>query len=127
MFDYFTFKGRINRASYWGRIAVILIIDIVLNLTIISFYENSPDLIHLVYVVIWVISSWAIIATIVKRLHDIGLTGWLWLILLIPIIGFPIFFTVIGLITGNSGANKYGISSSIKNKKDWLKEYEKGV
>jgi len=43
----------------------------------------------------------------VQRLHDIGWSGWLWLLNLVPFVGsfFPL---VIMVVPGNTGANRYG-------------------
>ena len=43
----------------------------------------------------------------VQRLHDIGWSGWLWLLNLVPFIGsfFPL---VIMVVPGNTSANRYG-------------------
>jgi uncharacterized membrane protein YhaH (DUF805 family) len=43
----------------------------------------------------------------VQRLHDLGWSGWLWLLNLVPLVGsvFPILITV---MPGNTGANRYG-------------------
>ncbi|HWH86564.1 MAG TPA: DUF805 domain-containing protein [Pseudomonas sp.] len=43
----------------------------------------------------------------VQRLHDIGWSGWLWLLNLVPVVGsfFPLVMMV---VPGNTGANRYG-------------------
>ncbi|WCM50911.1 DUF805 domain-containing protein [Pseudomonas sp. WJP1] len=43
----------------------------------------------------------------IQRLHDIGWSGWLWLLNLVPFVGsfFPL---VIMVMPGNAGANRYG-------------------
>lgn len=43
----------------------------------------------------------------IQRLHDIGWSGWLWLLNLVPFVGsfFPL---VIMVVPGNPGANRYG-------------------
>jgi uncharacterized membrane protein YhaH (DUF805 family) len=43
----------------------------------------------------------------IQRLHDIGWSGWLWLLNLVPFVGsfFPL---VIMVVPGNEGANRYG-------------------
>ncbi|MNP49644.1 hypothetical protein D3C76_1438450 [compost metagenome] len=43
----------------------------------------------------------------IQRLHDIGWSGWLWLLNLVPFVGsfFPL---VIMVMPGNIGANRYG-------------------
>ncbi len=43
----------------------------------------------------------------VRRLHDLGKSGWWWLILFIPIIGGLILF-VFWVLDGEPGTNKYG-------------------
>nr|WP_080994929.1 DUF805 domain-containing protein [Vibrio harveyi] len=47
------------------------------------------------------------IAVMVRRLHDIGRTGWWVLIGLIPLIGL-IVLIVFAATDGNKGSNKYG-------------------
>ena len=50
---------------------------------------------------VWILSaSWA------KRLHDIGVTGWYQLILLVPV--FNYLMLVVFFLPGTSAANKYG-------------------
>lgn len=43
----------------------------------------------------------------VRRLHDVGKSGWMFLIVLIPIIG-AIWLLVLFCTDGESGGNKYG-------------------
>lgn len=49
------------------------------------------------------------IAVMVRRLHDVGKSGWWWLINLIPLVG-AIWFLVLMCTDSNSGDNKYGPS-----------------
>jgi uncharacterized membrane protein YhaH (DUF805 family) len=50
------------------------------------------------------------LAVCVRRLHDVGKSGWFYFIFLIPIIGF---FWILYLFckNGNVGENKYGADS----------------
>lgn len=43
----------------------------------------------------------------VCRLHDLGRSGWYWLLMLVPVIGFVFFFALV-LVNGDAGPNKYG-------------------
>lgn len=43
----------------------------------------------------------------VQRLHDIGWSGWLWLINLVPVVG-GVFALLMLVIPGTTGANRYG-------------------
>ncbi|MEC7838162.1 MAG: DUF805 domain-containing protein [Chloroflexota bacterium] len=49
----------------------------------------------------------------VRRIHDIGSSGWFLLISLIPIIGVLILFVMLGFIKGNIGKNKYDSNHEI--------------
>lgn len=48
----------------------------------------------------------------VRRLHDIGKSGWMWLVGLIPLIGL-IWLLVLFATNGNPGENKYGANPKI--------------
>jgi hypothetical protein len=43
----------------------------------------------------------------VQRLHDIGWSGWLYLLALVPYLG-GVFTLVIMILPGSAGANRYG-------------------
>ncbi len=47
------------------------------------------------------------LAVVVRRLHDVGKSGWMFFILLIPLIG-AIWLLVLMLTDSNPGGNKYG-------------------
>ena len=47
------------------------------------------------------------LAVTVRRLHDIGKSGWMFLIVLIPIIG-PIWLLVLFCTDSQQGSNKWG-------------------
>lgn len=49
------------------------------------------------------------LAVSVRRLHDIGKSGWMIFIILIPLVG-AIWFFVLALKEGNQGENNYGIN-----------------
>ena len=48
-----------------------------------------------------------LIAVSVRRLHDIGNSGWLFLLILVPLVG-TILAIVLGCVDGTSGPNQYG-------------------
>lgn len=82
-------------------IIVAIILDNVLGLTI----EELP------YGVFYVLYSLAILipglAVAVRRLHDVGKSGWMLLISFIPLVG-GIWLIVLMLTDSNPGENKYG-------------------
>jgi len=52
------------------------------------------------------------LAVFVRRLHDVGKSGWMFLICLIPLIG-PIWLLILLLNPSNPGENKYGSSPKL--------------
>ena len=47
------------------------------------------------------------LAVAIRRLHDIGKSGWYYLLVIIPIIG-PIWLIILFVTEGEQGENKYG-------------------
>ncbi|MFT4684576.1 MAG: uncharacterized membrane protein YhaH (DUF805 family), partial [Flavobacteriales bacterium] len=106
---YADFKGRARRKEYWMFtlfniifLGVAVVLDTLLGL---SFTELVPyGWIYVIYVLAVFIPG---IAVVVRRLHDIGKSGWFYFIALIPIIG-AIWLLVLLCTDSESGANKWG-------------------
>ena len=101
--NYANFNGRASRQEYWmfflfNMIFAIVItgIDIILG---IGFLNG-------IYSLAVMIPG---IAVGIRRLHDIGKSGWMLLIVLIPIIG-SIWLIVLMVTASNPSENKYGPS-----------------
>jgi uncharacterized membrane protein YhaH (DUF805 family) len=105
----FSFKGRARRKEYF-------LSSIVLFLTIImfmSFFKSIGEIVHsslysilfIAFVVAVLVSE---LALTVRRIHDVGRSGWFIFILLIPIIGW-IWGLILTLSEGDGGKNKYGL------------------
>lgn len=114
--NYANFKGRSRRREYWGFAlwyCVIFLVSIVL-----AILTGIGTLLLGAFIIITIVPS---IALTVRRLHDISLSGWFALFLLvslIPGIGEIIALVisvVIGVIQGNNGANKFGEDPLIDN------------
>jgi uncharacterized membrane protein YhaH (DUF805 family) len=106
--QYADFNGRARRKEYWMFalfnfifLIVAIILDNVLGLTA----GKLP------YGVFYFLYAFAVlipgIAVSVRRLHDIGKSGWMILIVLIPLIG-AIWLFVLTVMDSNPGENKYG-------------------
>ena len=105
--NYFTFTGRSRRKAYWmfvlfNIIAAILanILDNVLGL----IGEGGYGLISSIYGLAVFIPG---LALAVRRLHDIGRTGWWMLIGLIPLVGW-IVLLIFFVTDSQAGSNQYG-------------------
>ena len=108
--QYADFKGRARRKEYWmfilfniifGGIAMIL--DSVFGIAI-EGVGYGP--LYGVYVLVLFIPG---LAVAVRRLHDIGKSGWMILIALIPVIG-AIWILVLMVTDSNPRENLYGVN-----------------
>ncbi len=131
----FSFKNRIGRRDYWIGYAfnfllflIPMIIFAVYGAVDIFKAQNVPvpdwlamittpngkAIATLIIIPLLIAGIWSGLAIFVKRLHDLNLTGWLSLTLIltiVPILGVILFFVlpiVMGCISGTPGPNKYG-------------------
>ncbi|MGB6128328.1 MAG: DUF805 domain-containing protein [Psychrilyobacter sp.] len=97
------FGGRSDRREYWTFILVNFAINIGLAMAeqMIS-PENS--IFSGIYALFILIPG---VAVAIRRLHDIGKSGWMQLIILIPLVGW-IWFLILMAKEGESGKNQYG-------------------
>ncbi len=106
--QYADFSGRARRSEYWyfalfNMIFVIcaIILDNVLGIALEGIGYGP---IYLLYVLAMFIPG---LAVVVRRLHDVGKSGWMYFIVLIPIIG-PIWLIVLLFTESQQGENKWG-------------------
>lgn len=100
---YAVFSGRARRAEYWYFFLFNMIISIVLGI-ISTIIGDRYGILGLVYCLAVLIPG---IAVSIRRLHDIGKSGWMLLIGFIPLIG-AIWLLVLMVTDSNPGENKYG-------------------
>ncbi|MEN5312495.1 DUF805 domain-containing protein [Pseudomonas koreensis] len=111
----FSVEGRIGRLRFlaWTMVLSLVTLPIVGVFALIGLGLVSGDtttgliiggifafFLFLGFIIVSILFS-------VQRLHDIGWSGWLWLLNLVPFVGsfFPL---VIMVMPGNTGANRYG-------------------
>lgn len=111
---YADFEGRASRSEYWHFMLVYqLIIAIILFIcAAISCVipVSGTTGVALGLVVLFILSIGFIIpgvAVAVRRLHDVGWSGWFVLVGLIPFVGVPIMIILMAL-PGKSAANRFG-------------------
>jgi uncharacterized membrane protein YhaH (DUF805 family) len=111
----FTINGRIGRLRFlaWTLVLTVVMLAIsgVLFTVGLGIAAASPTTAvvigFLVGIVALVASVCVSVQITVQRLHDLGWSGWLWFLHLVPFVGsiFPILLMV---LPGNAGANQYG-------------------
>lgn len=100
---YFTVSGRATRAEYWWFQLFILLILIGFVLTGILI---KHDIVFFILGVFYLFMVCPLFCVQIRRLHDVGHSGWLVLLSLIPYIGGLIIF--ITLLSGSDDDNKWG-------------------
>jgi uncharacterized membrane protein YhaH (DUF805 family) len=112
----FSFEGRIGRLRYlaWTMVLTLAMLPLVgLGFWLATTWLLASDSIAglivggLVAAVVVLAFAFVSIQFNVQRLHDLGWSGWLWLINLVPFVG-SIFPFILIIAPGNTGANQYG-------------------
>ncbi len=105
---YADFKGRARRKEYWMFVLFNFIFSIfamILDNILGTAMEGvGYGLFYILYALAVFIPS---LAVSVRRLHDVGKSGWMLLVGLIPIIG-AIWLLVLMVTDSKPGENKYG-------------------
>ncbi|MGI2327571.1 DUF805 domain-containing protein [Planococcus sp. YIM B11945] len=113
----FVFSGRSRRKEYWMFILITAIISIVLTiLDMVLGLDITEDtgLLSGLFSLILIIPT---LSVTIRRLHDIGKSGWWILLCLIPIIGWIVLF-IFSVLDSQAGTNIYG-----PNPKEWDQDY----
>lgn len=101
--NYANFNGRARRSEFWYFFLCHIIIAIVLA-TLMVLIGTIGMVLYTVYALALFIPG---LAVAVRRLHDVGKSGWWYFICLVPIIG-SIWFIVLLATDGDVGPNEYG-------------------
>tara|TARA_B100001027_G_C16133699_1_gene270433 strand:- start:269 stop:646 length:378 start_codon:yes stop_codon:yes gene_type:complete len=110
--NYANFSGRARRKEYWMFVLVqtiimigLMILDSVLGLDFeLQGISLGYGYLYLIGLIVHIVPS---LALIVRRLHDIGKSGWFYFIFLIPFIGI-IWLLVLFCTAGQKQDNKWG-------------------
>ena len=116
---YVQFTGRARRKEYWSYVLfwvivffVVGIIGLVIDFAVGNLSSGSdarpmPIVLGVLLVIYYLGTILPGLAVTIRRLHDIGLSGWLVLIMLIPYIG-GIAILVMMVLPTSFGPNKHG-------------------
>jgi uncharacterized membrane protein YhaH (DUF805 family) len=106
--NYANFNGRARRSEYWFFVLmnlILLILMAVLDNTLgINFDPLPYGYLYFIYALVVFIPG---LAVAIRRLHDVGKSGWFYFIVLIPLIG-AIWLIVLFCTEGDQGENDYG-------------------
>ncbi|MFJ4211025.1 DUF805 domain-containing protein [Paenarthrobacter sp. NPDC089675] len=118
---YATFTGRASRSEYWWWTLVAGIVGIVLNILFTSGISVDSDgvpvlgptyVVGLILAVIWGLATIVpSIALTVRRLHDGNFSGWLVLLILVPVLGALAVF-VLALLPSNPAGQRFDVPTA---------------
>ncbi|WP_166921259.1 DUF805 domain-containing protein [Flavobacterium poyangense] len=121
--NYANFNGRARRSEYWyyclASILISLAFGVLDYFSEFTFIDGQFGILRGVYSLAVFIPN---IAVTVRRLHDIGKSGWFMFIVFIPVIGV-IWFLISLCTAGDNGTNEYGVDP--KNEFDEMDEIGK--
>ena len=115
--NYFQFYGRARRAEYWGytlfyviALIVCFVADAVVSAAVYSAYaDGEAGFLPIFIVLFYVYSLIPGISITVRRLHDQDMSGWLYLLNILPYIG-PIILFILMFFDSRPNPNKHGVS-----------------
>lgn len=102
--NYVKFDGRDSRKQYWMFVLANFIVCFVVGLVLGIISKELSNLVSIIYSLAILCPS---IAAGIRRMHDIGKSGWFVLVELIPIAGI-IIWIVLAAQPGETSENAYG-------------------
>ncbi|WP_375741194.1 DUF805 domain-containing protein [Pseudomonas boanensis] len=99
--------GRIGRVRYLGWSMALILAFLPVGAVIAASFALSSTLASLLAIVACIVLAVVGVFIGVQRLHDIGWSGWLWLINFVPFVG-SVFALIMLVVPGTSGPNRYG-------------------
>lgn len=110
--NYADFNGRSRRKEYWMFALFNMLVCGVAEIAALTTFTStkSSPLGLLIFAVLGIYGLAVLVpglAVSARRLHDIGMSGWLLLVALVPVIG-GLVLLVLFLIDSNPGTNQYG-------------------
>jgi uncharacterized membrane protein YhaH (DUF805 family) len=101
--EWLSFSGRISRGSYWLQHELPMMGIVILAL----FLDTAVKANGVLFGLVAILSIWPNAATLVKRAHDRGRSGWFVLLCFVPILSvWP--GIELGFLQGTAGPNQFG-------------------
>ncbi|HWA23788.1 MAG TPA: DUF805 domain-containing protein [Caulobacterales bacterium] len=104
-------KGRARRAEYWwfALFATVFMFGLLIVDLVISSAMGGVGWGPVLTVLGSLVLVGPAVSVAVRRLHDVGMNGWLYLLVLVPYAG-ALFLLVVALLPGQDKTNEYGPS-----------------
>ncbi len=109
--NYAVFSGRARRSEYWWAVLFLLAVSFPIALidTVVFFdtiVQTGSGPLSILFLLVILLPS---ISLLIRRFHDVGLSGWLVLLTFIPFAG-AVFAFVVAVLDSQRGDNRFGES-----------------
>lgn len=111
---YVTFSGRARRSEYWWFALLQFLVAITATAVDSTIFGTKSDSTGPIYAIAMLGLFLPALAVAVRRLHDIGRTGWWFLIVLVPIVG--VIVMLVFTTRDSESDNVYGPSPKYPNR-----------
>lgn len=104
---YVTFAGRSSRQEFWMFTLIFVILALVafvIDMVLGTASEGGPGI---VYAIVGLAHFLPSIAAAIRRFHDTDRSGWWYLILFVPLVGWIIFIVLL-CKPSTPGPNRFG-------------------
>lgn len=112
--NYWNFRGRARRREIWGfflfyaiAFTVLICAGLAIDAALGNLDEGAPMATVVLSVPFVLVAVIPYVALVVRRLHDIGLSGWFFLLVFLPYIG-SLVILVFAFIPSQKHENKWG-------------------
>src|SRR5690606_9379646 len=102
-----TTNGRIGRVRYMGWSMGLMLLAMLAYAIAAGALSISPIVGGILMIPVVIATVVVSVMIGVQRLHDIGWSGWLWLLNLVPVVG-SVFAILMLVVPGTRDANRYG-------------------
>ncbi len=105
-------KGRASRSEFWHFVLVAYVLSMALMVVVnflnynLGAFSMATGLASFVVTIVQICLGVAAITTTVRRLHDVGVNAWFFLLVFVPLVNFYLLYLLCK--RGDVGANLFG-------------------
>ena len=103
----FTLSGRASRSEYWYWVLGGFIFQMVMIVGSLVLAIIEIPVLPALMILAPILLVPGSITLVVRRLHDVGMSGWMWFIALVPVVGV-LYLIYLFVQEGDMGENAYG-------------------
>lgn len=103
----FTLSGRASRSEYWYWVLGGFIFQMVMIVGSLVLAIIEIPVLPALMILAPILLVPGSITLVVRRLHDVGMSGWMWFVALVPVVGV-LYLIYLFVQEGDMGENAYG-------------------